>query len=207
MNALLTGLELRLRESDAIQVATLVFAALVVTLATVWPTPGTSANESWFAFAQMRSLVLALLALGYGASAAAESPRRAVATGLMVLLLSVLVLPLEVAAYAASYPATPLWWSLVSVPVAALGYLVLGALLGRVVRAVRLGAFLPLLVPAAVIGLLVLDLRLGWTVLNPLTSAVVVSPLYLSMMGLLGAGGIVFTVLRWRREPLRVVRA
>jgi hypothetical protein len=63
----------------------------------------------------------------------------------------------------------------VSVPIAALGYLVLGVLLGRVVRAVRLGAFLPLVVPAVVIGLLLLDLRLGWTVLNPVTSATVVS--------------------------------
>ncbi len=207
MSELFARLEQRMREGDFPQVATLVFAALVVTLATAWPSPGNSANESWFAFAQTRSVILALLALGYGASAAVEPPRRAVATGLMTLLLAVLVLPLEVAAYAGSYPATPLWWSVVSVPVAALGYLVLGVLLGRAVRAVRLGAFLPLVVPAAVVGLLLLDLRLGWTVLNPVTSAIVVSPLYLIVMASLGLIGIAFAVMGWRRGRLREVTA
>jgi hypothetical protein len=203
MSELFARLEERLRESDVPQVATLVFAALVVALVTAWPSPGSSANESWFAFAQTRSVILALLALGYGASASAEAPRRAVSTGLLTVLLAVLVLPLEVAAYAGSYPATPLWWSLVSVPIAALGYLVLGVLLGRVVRAVRLGAFLPLVVPAVVIGLLLLDLRLGWTVLNPVTSATMVSPLYLVMMAALGLTGIAFAATGWRRQRVR----
>jgi len=200
MNELLERLEGRLRDGDTSQVATLVLAALVVTLAAVWPTPGSGSNESWYPFAQARSVVLALMALGYGASAAAEAPRRAVATGLMVVLFALLVLPLEVAAHAASYPATPLWWSLVSVPVAALGYLVLGVLVGRVVRAVRLGAFLPLLIPAAVVGLLALDLRLGWTVLNPLTSAVAVSPLHLLVMGALGVVGVGVASVAWKRD-------
>ena len=205
MRELLERLEGRLRDGDTTQVATLVFAALVVTLATVWPTPGSGSNESWYPFAQARSVVLALMALGYGASAAAEAPRRAVVTGLMVVLFALLVLPLEVAAHAASYPATPLWWSLVSVPVATLGYVVLGVVVGRVVRAVRLGAFLPLLIPAAVVGLLLLDLRLGWTVLNPLTSAVAVSPVHLLVMGALGIVGVSVAGVAWRRERGREV--
>jgi hypothetical protein len=203
MSELVERVEGRLRDGDTTQVATLVLAALVVTLATTWPAPGSASNESWYAFAQARAVVLALLALGYGASAASETPKRATATALVVLLLAVLVVPLEVAAYAATYPATPLWWSLVSIPVATLGYLVLGVLLGRVIRAVRLGAFLPLLVPAVVIGLLVLDLRLGWTVLNPLTSAVLVSPWFLLVTSGLGTAGALVAALAWRRDHLR----
>lgn len=207
MSELLERLEHRLQDSDAMQVATLVLAALVVTLAAVWPTPGSGSNESWYAFAQMRSVVLALLALGFGASAAAEPPRRAFATALMVMVVAVLALPLEVAAYAASYPATPLWWSLVSVPVAAAGYLVLGALLGRLARFVRMGAFLPLLVPAAVAGLLVLDVQLGWTILNPLTAALVVSPWYLLTMTVLGLAGLLWLAFAWRRGHGKEARA
>ncbi len=205
MSRLLFGLEDRLRDSDATQVATLVLAALVITLIAVWPTPGSGSNESWYAFAQTRSVVLALLALGFGASAAGEAPRRAVATALMVVLVALLVLPLEVASYAASYPATPLWWSLVSVPLATAGYFVLGLVLGRVAQSLRLRALLPLLVPAAVAGLLVLDIQLGWTVLNPLTSAVAVSPWHLAMMSALAVVGLGLASVGWRRADRRGV--
>lgn len=54
MNDLAVRLDARLRDGDAVQVATLVLAAFVVTLAVVWPTPGQGANESWYPFAQAR---------------------------------------------------------------------------------------------------------------------------------------------------------
>lgn len=199
MNDLTVRVDARLRDSDTVQVATLVMAALVVVLVTVWPTPGQGSNESWYAFAQARSVVLALLALGYGASASAEGGRRAVATACVVLVIALVAIPFEVAAYAASYPATPLWWSLVSIPVAALGYLVAGALLGRAVRALRLGVMLPILVPATLAGLLFADLQLGWTVLNPLTAATSVAPWHLVAMSVLSAGGLVAAAVAWHR--------
>lgn len=198
MNDLALRLDARLRDGDAVQVATLVMAALVVVLATVWPTPGQGSNEAWYAFAQVRSVILALLALGYGASAAAEGGRRAVATACLVLVIALVTIPFEVVAYAGSYPATPLWWSLVSIPVAALGYVVAGVLLGRAARAMRLGVLLPILVPATVAGLLFADLQLGWTVLNPLTAATSVAPWHLVAMGALGLGGLAVAWNVWR---------
>jgi len=205
VNDLVARLDARFRDGDAVQVATLVMAALVVTLATVWPTPGQGANESWYPFAQARSVILALLALGYGASAAAEPPRRAVVTGVMVLVIALVAIPFDVAAYAASYPATPLWWSLVSIPLAATGYLIAGVGLGRLARALRLGVMLPILVPATLAGLLFADLQLGWTVFNPLTSALAVSPLFVLAMGTLTLVGTVVAAVAWRNSlPLEV---
>lgn len=205
MNDLTARVDARFRDGDAVQVATLVMAALVVTLATVWPTAGQGANESWYPFAQARSVILALLALGYGASAAAESPRRAVATGVMVLVVALVAIPFDVAAYAASYPATPLWWSLVSIPLAATGYLIAGVALGRLARALRLAVMLPILVPASLAGLLVADVQLGWTVFNPLTSALTVSPWFVLAMGTLSLVGLVVAAVAWHGSaPLEV---
>lgn len=205
MSDLVARLDARFRDGDAVQVATLVMAALVVTLATVWPTPGQGANESWYPFAQARSVFLALLALGYGASAAAESPRRAVVTGIMVFVIALVTIPFEVAAYAATYPATPLWWSLVSIPLAATGYLVAGVGLGRLARALRIGVMLPILVPATLAGLLFADLQLGWTVFNPLTSALNVSPWFVVSMSTLSLVGLVTAAIAWRGSvPLEV---
>ncbi len=205
MSDLVARLDARFRDGDAVQVATLVMAALVVTLATVWPTPGQGANESWYPFAQGRSVFLALLALGYGASAAAESPRRAVVTGIMVFVIALVTIPFEVAAYAATYPATPLWWSLVSIPLAATGYLVAGVGLGRLARALRIGVMLPILVPATLAGLLFADLQLGWTVFNPLTSALNVSPWFVVSMSTLSLVGLVTAAIAWRGSvPLEV---
>ena len=205
MTDLAARLDARFRDSDAVQVATLVMAALVVTLGFAWPTPGQGANESWYPFAQARSVILALLALGYGASAAVEPPRRAVVTGIMVLVVALVAIPFDVAAYAASYPATPLWWSLVSIPLAATGYLVAGVALGRLARALRFGVMLPILVPATLAGLLFADLQLGWTVFNPLTSALNVSPWFLVSMSTLSLVGVVAAVIAWRGSvPLEV---
>lgn len=199
MNDLTLRLDARLRDGDAVQVATLVMAALVIVLATVWPTPGQGSNEAWYAFAQARSVILALLALGYGASAAAEYGRRAVATACLVLVIALVTIPFEVAAYAASYPATPLWWSLVSIPAAAIGYVVAGVVLGRAARALRIGVMLPILVPATLAGLLFADLQLGWTVFNPLTAATNVAPWHLVAMGAFALGGLVAAAIAWRR--------
>lgn len=197
--------EVRLRDGDSVQVATLVLAAAVIALVTAWPTPGQSVNESWYTFAQVRSVLVALLALGYGASAAIEPLPRAVSTAAMVMVVALTLIPLEVAAYAASYPATPLWWPLATVPLAAAGYLVMGIGLGRVARALRIGAFLPLLVPTLVVGLVVIDVRFGWTTLNPLTAALEPAPRFAISMASLTLIGVVLAasqaLRRARRSP------
>lgn len=197
--------EARLRDGDSVQVATLVLAAAVIALVTAWPTPGQSVNESWYTFAQVRSVLVALLALGYGASAAIEPLHRAVSTAAMVMVVALTLIPLEVAAYAASYPATPLWWPLATVPLAAAGYLVMGIGLGRVARALRIGAFLPLLVPTLVVGLVVIDVRFGWTTLNPLTAALEPAPRFAISMASLTLIGVVLAasqaLRRARRSP------
>lgn len=197
--------EARLRDGDSVQVATLVLAAAVIALVTAWPTPGQSVNESWYTFAQVRSVLVALLALGYGASAAIEPLPRAVSTAAMVMVVALTLIPLEVAAYAASYPATPLWWPLATVPLAAAGYLVMGIGLGRVARALRIGAFLPLLVPTLVVGLVVIDVRFGWTTLNPLTAALEPAPRFAISMASLTLIGVVLAasqaLRRARRSP------
>jgi hypothetical protein len=199
MRSFVGGVEARLRASDFTQVATLVFAALVLALVTVWPSAPRSVNESWYAFAQTRSVVLALLALGFGASAAREGSRRSVTTAVAVAIVALLATPLEIAAYAATYPATPLWWSFAGIAVAPSAYFALGLLLGGLATRLRVGALLPLLVPGVLVGLLLLDLRLGWTAFNPLTSALQVSVRYAAAMSALALATVVWGWLRWRR--------
>lgn len=194
MNAWRERLEERMRAGDSVQVSTLLLAAAVIALVTAWPSPGQTTNESWYTFAQVRSVLVALLALGYGASAATETPARALATAAMVMIVALTLIPLEIAAYAASYPATPLWWPLATVPLAAAGYLVMGIALGRVVRFLRVGVLLPLLVPALVVGLVALDVRFGWTTFNPLTAALEVAPRFAVSMGALAGIGLLAAV-------------
>jgi hypothetical protein len=201
MGGFRAAVEARLRASDVTQVATLVFAALVVTLVTVWPGSPRSVNESWYAFAQTRGVILALLGLGFGASAVRESPHRSVATAVAVALIALLVIPLEIAAYAATYPATPLWWSFVSIAIAPMAYFMLGVGLGTIANRLRLGAMLPLLVPGVLVGFLMLDLRLGWTVFNPLTASLHVSPRYAAAMAVLAAATLAWGSFRWRQGP------
>ena len=201
MQGFIAAVEARLRASDVTQVATLVFAALVVTLVTVWPGTPRSINESWYAFAQTRGVILALLALGFGASAVRESGHRSVATAVAVGLIALLVLPLEIAAYAATYPATPLWWSLVGIAIAPMAYFMLGVGLGTIANRLRLGAMLPLLVPGVLVGFLMLDLRLGWTVFNPLTASLHVSGRYAVAMVVLAAAALAWGSFRWRKGP------
>lgn len=198
MSAFGAALEERVRSGDVTQVATLVLAALVVTLVTVWPSTVGASNESWYAFSQARAVILALLAIGFGATAVAEAPRRSAATAVVVVVLALLAIPLELASFAATYPATPVWWPLLTIAVAPAGYFAVGLLLGRAARAVRLGAFLPLLVPAVVVGMLVLDIRLGWTVVNPLTAALAVSPPFAVASSALAVATVVWATRRWR---------
>jgi len=186
------GLE-RLRAGDLPQFGLLLLALLVATLVVTWPARPGLANESWYTVSQTRSVLVALLALGYGMGLPLATPRAAAGTVLAVSLLAITTLPLELVAHAGSAPATPAWWAWLVTPVATAGHLALGALLGIVVRRLRLTALAPLLAPAVLVGAVAIDVRLGVTLLNPLTAALQVAPGHLAFHGaaaLLGAAAL-----------------
>jgi hypothetical protein len=189
----------RLRASELPQVGLLLLAALVATLAVAWPGRPDAPNEAWYAVAQTRSVLQALLALGYGIGLALEGPQRAAGTVVGVLVVALSALPLELVAHAGSAPATPAWWAWVATPVVVAGQLAIGAGLGVLVRRIRLVALAPLLVPAAVVGAVALDIRMGITVLNPLTAALQVAPSYLFVHGAAAIVGVVIAVAAARR--------
>src|SRR5690606_15952739 len=130
-------------------------------LAVRWPTGISLVNESWFALAPTRSTLLAFAGLGFGAhlgsqppagarrpdSATRESPtpfgsrawRRELAVTLPALwVLAAVTAPFEIGSHAASYPGTPVWWSLLMPFVAVSGYFGAGLLVGRAAAVIRL---------------------------------------------------------------------
>lgn len=188
----------RLRVGELPQVGFLLLAALVVALGLAWPSVG-NPNEAWYAVAQLRSVLIALLALGYGMGLAAAGPTGAAGTAVGVLVVALSLLPLELVAHAGSVPATPAWWAWAATPVAVGGQLALGAGLGGLIRLLRLWVVAPLLVPAAVVGAVALDLRLGITLFNPLTAALQVAPGFLATHAALAAIGLAVAFVAVRR--------
>lgn len=202
MSALLAVGE-RLRRGDLPQFGLLALAVVGTALVVSWPARPGLPHEGWYVVAQTRSVVVALLALGYGTALPFEAPRRALATAAGVVVVALSTLPLELVAHAASAPATPAWWAWLATPVAVPGQLAIGAAIGVVARTLRLGSLTFLLVPAAVAGAVALDVRLGATVLNPLTAALQVAPVYALVHAACAvAGGLVaWALARRRREP------
>lgn len=190
----------RVRNADMIQVLALFLATLFFVLAVRWPA-GVGSNEAWFTLAPTRVTLLGLIAFAFGAAEASQAPGRRGATAGALLLLTAASAPFDVATYAASYPATPLWWSAAIPFLEVLGYLTLGTALGRVAARLRVAAFLTLLVPAVYAGLAWLDVYLGLGVFNPLAVAVHVSWRHAATMGALAAVGGVW-LWRDRRQAL-----
>ena len=190
------GVSERLRAGDLPQVGFLALTVVAIALVASWPARPGLPHEGWYAVAQTRSVVVALIALGYGSGLFLEPPRRMAATALAVLVVALSTLPIELAAHGASAPATPVWWSLVATPVAVVGQLTLGAAIGSLARLLRVGSLLFVIVPAAVAGAVALDVRIGATILNPLTAALQVAPGYLIVHAGLGVLG----VLLWARR-------
>lgn len=160
----------RLSRPDLFQLLLLVLAVLATTLLVAWPPPG-SPNESWYALTQVRAALLALLALGFGALPLPPGRPERRATALALVAVALLSSPLEVAAHAATQPATPLAWPLLLAPLDTLAFYGLGVGLGALLRVLRLGLLLPLAVPALLVGLAVLDTALGRTLANPVRAA------------------------------------
>ncbi len=186
----LSAVARRARCPDVLQALALFLAALLFVLAVRWPGGG-GANETWFALAPTRAALLALIAMGFGAAEAREPPARRRATAGAVLVFVVASVPFEVASYAASYPAVPLWWPSVLPFIETFAYFCLGTALARAAALARLDAFLTLLVPLTLIAATWLDVRLGLDLLNPLTSSQSVAwPHALLMVALAVAGAV-----------------
>lgn len=185
----------RLRESDVPQLAALCLAALIVVLALAWPGRAGTANEAWSMVAQARSLIVALLALSYGALSALTVARRAILNAAAVMMVAMSLLPIELVAHAGSVPSTPAWWAWLSTPVAVAGQLAIGCLAAKGMQRLRLPSLVPLLPLLLVAAFIALDVRFDFTALNPLGAALSVSPLYLTVMGVAGAIGLLLLAL------------
>ncbi|HEX7004646.1 MAG TPA: hypothetical protein VF168_10725 [Trueperaceae bacterium] len=173
----------RVAQPDAQQYLALYLIAMLFALMAAWPTDSTPVNDAWFTLAYTRAAALGLLGLGYGASKAAASPAEQALTAAMLGLFALLALPLELAAYAASYPATPLPWVVPLPALTALAMYGLGLLLGKFLGLLRLQPLVPIAVPAALAGMVALDVGLGLNLLNPFTAAVRVSWAHLALLG------------------------
>lgn len=191
----------RLREADLPQLAALCLALLIVVLALAWPSRAGIANESWATVAQARSLIVALLALSYGVLSAFTVARRAILNVVAVMMVAMSLVPIELLAHAGSVPPTPGWWAWLSTPFAVMGQMAIGALAAVALARVGLRNLAPLLPVVLVAGFIVLDYRLDFTALNPLSAALQVSPLYLSVMGCAALVGILVLAFGRRRSP------
>ncbi len=189
----------RLGRNDMLHVFTLYLFALVLVLATRWPSEALPVNESWFSLAPARLALLQLIALAYGAHRSTDPPVEQRLTLMALALFVVVSIPFDVLTYAASYPVTPLAWSLTVPFLNAAAYFGLGLLLGRLAGLARLRSLLPILVPALVIAGIWLDVRLQLTLFNPFVAAVQVAPAHAVLMLAATVLTIAFTLRRGPR--------
>lgn len=190
-------------QPDSQQYLALYLIGLLFALMASWPTADSPINDAWFTLAYTRAAALGLLGLGYGASMAGARTEERVVTAAMLALFAVLALPLELAAYAASYPATPLAWVIPLPALTALAMYGVGTVLGGSLRALRLQPLTPIAVPALLGGMVALDVWIGFNLLNPFTAAVRTSWVHLALLCLGVVGLFLGLVLRARAEARR----
>jgi hypothetical protein len=174
----------RLLRSDFMQIAALFFAVLLFVLLATWPS-GERANNSWYILTQARMVLLAFLALAFGAGTSNKGGLEQRSTLLALLVLSVLSLPLEVASYAASYPTTPLVWSFGLTLLDTVALFGVGLLVGYLLTKIRLRGFISIAVIGVLVGLFSIDQLLHVNIFNPLTTLHIVSPFHLGAMAIL----------------------
>lgn len=191
----------RVRSAELLQVLALFFGLLLFVVAVRWPGVGAS-NEAWFTLAPVRSVLIALTAMGFGAAEARGDRRRQRATAGAMLVLVAVSEPFDVITYAASFPDVPLWWTAFAPFLAALGYYSLGLVLGRAAAWARIGGLLALLIPGVLFGSAWLDFKLGLDAFNPLTTALHVSVAHIVAMAVLSGLGFLLTRGRGRTEDV-----
>ncbi len=141
-----------------------------------------SENRSWFVFVQVRIITLTLLGLGYGSSEFNKSKGEQGMTLVALLALGILSLPLELACYAASFPETPLGWSLGITLLDTIAFFGLGLILSKVFHFIRLQALLPVVNIVLLVVLTTLDFGAGTVVVSPLLAVTLLSPFHFAAM-------------------------
>ncbi len=204
MTSSLGALSALLRREDMTQLFMGLLALLIFVLVISWPSDALETNNSWYALAQTKVAALALLGLAYGAT---SSPRSRTEQRLTLAALGcfhVLALPLETATYAASYPVTPLWWSLLACTLDIAAFFGVGLALGALLSKLRLRTLLPLVVPLILVGVVSFDVwASSWVaqpILNPFTAVAHVSALHLALAGLCAGATLVYLVRPTPRE-------
>lgn len=195
----LEALSERLRQADIMQLLLGYFALLLIVAILSWPTSPQLANNSWFALVQAKIITLVLLSLYYG-SALHSAPRHTqAATVLAILLFHALSLPFDVATYAVSFPATPVWWPPLITAVDIVAFFGMGVVLGQAMQLLRLSALLPLAPPALLAGLVAIDIWLGRSLFNPFTAVAVVTVPHLLVMGTLSLFIVGWVMIKTRK--------
>lgn len=196
--SLLEALSARLRQDDIMQLLIGYFALLLIVAILSWPTGPQLANNSWFALVQAKIMVLVLLSLYYGSTLFSAPRHTQLITVLALLLFHALSLPFDIATYAVSFPATPVWWPPLITAVDIVAFFGVGVLLGQGLQLLRLSVLLPLAPPALLAGFVAIDIWLGRSLFNPFTSVAVVTVPHLLMMSALSLFIVVWVMIRAR---------
>ena len=177
----MTALSNRLVRSDFIQLSSLFFIIMVFGLMTSWP-QGNEENRSWFILVQTRIICMTLLGLGYGTQTLKLSKTEQRTTLLALLMLGVLSIPLEVACYAASFPGTPLWWSLGITLLDTIAFFGMGLGLSKMFHLLRLQALLPVVNMVLLVLFITFDFGIKTVIVNPLLAVTLLSPFHFAAM-------------------------
>lgn len=215
---LFAGVAARLSRSDMLQTLVIAFVALGFVLAIRWPTVSGEVNEVWFVLAPVRTAVLALAGVVFGAIwglgrdpreardgaglalPAPLEPREGRMTLLALWAVAALTWPLEIASHAASYPSVSFAWSAALPFLTVSAFMALGAWLGAAARRLRVVAAAPLLVIAATGAALWLESVTGVNFLNPAQAVIGPSPVFVAL-SLSLAASLVPLLLRRTAEP------
>jgi hypothetical protein len=187
----MTQLSHRFIRSDLVQLSTLYFAILLFCVLISWPAP-LNENRSWFMFVQVRILTLTLLGLAYGASEVHKPKFDQGLTLLALLGLNLLSLPLELACYAASFPATPVYWALGITFIDTIALFGLGIAISKLFHKIRLQALLPVLNIVIIVLLNTIDFGTGTVLISPLLAVTVLSPFHFAAMLVLAIATVVW---------------
>lgn len=174
----------RLGKNDFIQISLGFFILLLATLAFTWPALRETANNSFFSVALVRLLGLLILAISFGSAETRKTKTEQALSFLAILLLAIASIPFEVATYVVSFPDIPLYWSLIIGLVDPMAYYGFGLIFGHLLRFLRLGGLMPLVIPLVLVGFIFIDIPLGVSLFNPLSSIDTINLLHFFLMSI-----------------------
>lgn len=193
----------RLRRSDMIQALAVGLLALAFVIAVRWPTSPAEVNEVWFVMAPVRSVLLAVAAVVFGAlwgigggpndpvrpdgtpTPGPLNPAEGRATLGALLCVALLTWPFEIAGQAASYPDVAFARSALIPFLIVGGFFALGAWVGAGARRSGL-LFLAPMVTMGIVGLSIwLESVSGINLLNPVRGVMEGGTAFLAMNAVL----------------------